>query len=558
MKNITDSISGISSVRALIAKDLPNQNPFVAGDSPECDYYETEDFWELDRYERYYKGVQHDDKKFNWSGTAYVHDPKEKSIQNQSGIDGPASGRRVPWYLRRPFIREQLCPVIVDRFSDTVFSEQNRPNYVEFDNRLAPFFNKITEKVNLWARMLTARDMAGASGTVAVGLVMRRGIPQIQIINAKFCHPTFADDDKESGILTALEIMYSYTVNQDVFDRMLNRIVRKPVQKLYRRILTPNYDIVMTAVIPEDAKKKPEWVVTSAIETGLKFVPFVWIQNDANPESEYGYPDCDQQLDNFDALDGIMSQSFRGTLYNSDPTLVAFLASDKESPATVETGSGTAFIADPTLKEDLKLMEMNGSGPKTGLEVEERIRKIILRDTRCVLPEELVNANTAAEIMARLQAMINRVQRLRSQWREPLIQLMVFMIGILKAEVPGMDGKKLGETLPWLKGIELPKDEDSFELSWPALSELDESKILAKVTAYVAAIEGGVISQETAVGKLAADLGVNNPLEEIGRIKGERAEKMADVATSVARRIITNRQGKVNTDDVGGSTRQPS
>lgn len=538
MKEITQDVKA-SGLRAFIDSNLqgPEIQFFRQSNQPDRQYYEGANYWELHRYETYYLGVQHDDKKYNWDGTLYVSDVERRLMNQASGVPGAAVGGRLPWYMRRPYIREQLCPVIVDRFSDLLFSKRNRPMFSEFKEEFTPFFNKLLVRTRFWSRMLWARDQAGATGTVIVGIVLRNGKPELQVLNAKHCHPLFKGNDPNSGELDALEVLFKYRTEVEETNRLTRKTTKRMMDMFYRRIITAQYDIAAVAPVPEKTGEVLVWEITSAYEHGLGFVPFVWIQNDGACNDAYGFADCDQELDNLDSLDAIISQSFRGTLYNSDPTLVLEL-SNRDQPEHIQTGSGTALILDAAGKEAAKILEMNGTGPKTGLEIEERIRKTILRDVRCVLPEELVNANTASEIQARVQAMIDRVDRMRENWEPYILDLMGFMVRLLNMQ--SENGPTVAASIPWLRGVVIPTAEDIYELAWPALSEIDENKIQAKVSAYASAIMAGIMSRETAVKKLAADLGFNRPHEELARILAEKEDEFLQTAVN-ARAAMTRK-----------------
>lgn len=528
MKEITQDVTR-AGLRGFIESNFqgPEAAFFKKSNQPDRKYYEGEEYWELHRYETYYLGLQHEDKRYNWDGTTYVPEVERRLMNQAGGVSTPATGGRLSWYLRRPYIREQLCPVIVDRFSDLLFSKRNRPAFSEYKPEFTQFFNKLVIKTKLWSRLLWARDMAGAMGTVIVGVVLRDGKPEIQVLNAKHCHALFKGNDPNTGELDGLEVMFKYQTEIEEMNPYTRKIEKKNVSMLYRRMITANYDIAAVAPF-EGSEKGFNWQITSAYQHDLGFVPFVWIQNDGACNDAFGFADCDQELDNLDALDGIISQAFRGTLYNSDPTLVLEL-SNRDKPDHVQTGSSTALVLDSNGKEAAKILEMNGAGPKTGLDLEERIRKTILRDVRCVLPEELVNANTASEIQARVQAMIDRVDRMREHWEPYIIDLMGFIVRMLNMQVPGTN-VTVASQIPWLKGVQIPTEEDIFELVWPALSEIDENKIQAKVSAYASAIMAGIMSRETAVKKLAADLGFSRPNEELARILKEREDEFLQTA----------------------------
>lgn len=525
MKDITQELKS-AGLRAFIDDNFqgPEVGFFRNSNQPERTYYEGETYWDLHRYETYYLGVQHDEKHYNWDGTIYVPEVERRLMNQAGGVQTAACGGRLAWYLRRPYVREQLCPVIVDRFSDLLFSKRNRPAFSEYKEEFAPFFNKLVIRTKLWSRLLWARDQAGAMGTVVVGVVLRNGKPEIQVLNAKQCHPLFKNNDPNSGELEALEVMFQYQTEVTETNRITKKTTKKTVPMLYRRLITAQYDIAACAPINDELFV---WTITAAYENNLGFVPFVWIQNDGTCNDAFGFADCDQELDNLDALDAIISQSFRGTLYNSDPTLVLELA-NRDKPDHVQTGSSTALVLDAPGGESAKILEMNGAGPKTGLELEERIRKTVLRDVRCVLPEELVNANTASEIQARVQAMIDRVDRMREHWEPYIIDLMGFIVRMLNTEIePGIT---VASRIPWLKDVQIPSVDDIFELIWPALSEIDENKIQAKVSAYASAIMAGIMSRETAVKKLAADLGFSRPHEELARILKEKEDEFLQTA----------------------------
>ena len=158
---------------------------------------ESERFQRLNRHESYFRGLQHADKRLAWDGYEHI----EGTEYTRACVDGLMGGGRVddaPWGIRRPHIRKQLCPAIVSRFTGEQYGESKVAALQSVDDDGAPdgvdYVEELKNTTDWWPKWKNARDLGGGVGCVVAGVQIVNFVPMMEVVNAKYCTPTWKGD----------------------------------------------------------------------------------------------------------------------------------------------------------------------------------------------------------------------------------------------------------------------------------------------------------------------------------------------------------------------------
>lgn len=374
---------------------------------------------ELNRRYAWYCTQQYEARHVEWDGTKRLSaKEREQFAHTASTPAGWADfGRSIPLRFRRPVVGYHLVRIIVNRFTSLLFSENRHPMItVAGDKATDDYVKALIETSRFWARWREARNHGGAMGTAIVGFKFVAGVPRLEVFDPRWARPTFID--REAFELGALDIRYPFDAEKR--DENGRWVVEK---QWHRRYIDDRIDVVFKP-LPVTEEEPANWPVQDAVDHKLGFCPAVWVQNHPVGDDIDGEPDVPAAaLDNNEALDGLMSQSHVGTIKNLDPTLV--LSTDDQL-AGIKKGSDNAIKTEKG--GNASYLEMQGSGPKFGMELAMQIKDIVLETSACVLESPDDVAKTATEIMRRYAAMTAQASTMREQYADfgfkPLLRKM--------------------------------------------------------------------------------------------------------------------------------------
>ena len=479
---------------------------------------ESERSRDMDRYERYFCGLQHDSKEVNWDGRPYIRaDARQGAMLVGPGgvLDNPP-----PWQYRRPFVRRGLCGAIVSRFTGLLFGEQRVPRIRTNGTKGQKWIDAAIKEMDFYTRSSTARTMGGAIGSVVMLAKLIKGRPIIEILNAKWCTPKWLNDDRDTRELDAIEVLYLRPVHrwEDVYDDRTRKTRAMWIEgdEWYKRIITRYDDVAWVAPVIKD--RPVVFAEVARADHNLGFVPAAWIKNTDVVGDDDGAPDCDQQWDNFDALDACYSDAFQGTHYNSDPTLI--ITSDRNLGST-QVGSQVGIQLNKG--EDAKLLEMMGGGSASAAARASEIRESILEDVRCNLADKIEKAydTTATHVLKREGSMLERADEFRRQYGDAMEHLFEAFIRMCRAK--GFDN--LAEPLASLAS-EAPDIDDVF-VEWPPYIQptpSDEEMHVRKVAEARTSVPP-LVSHKTAIRAVAHFLGIDDVDAEMKLIEEEEKAK---------------------------------
>ena len=462
-----------------------------------------------------YTCTMYDARRFDFDGGEHS-DPIAAEAIGQAGFLPPGyydAGQTMPIKFRRPSTPYYLDKVVTDRFTSLLFSARKHPKLrVEDDPEAERQIARLIEASRLWPAFMKARTLGGAMGTVAVGFAFHKGKPVIEVHDPRWLFPVFAD--RATFELHLLEKRYQFPKEER--DPETGRWVER--WYWYRRVISDRKDtLYRQCLVTAD---EPEWTVQREVEHGFDFCPVMWIQNLPVLDQDDGEHDCHGMMDISDEIDRHLSAASRGTLFNCDPTL--FIASDS-SLDQINKGSDNAIKLEKGAS--VQYVELNGSGPKTSLEMADRLRDLALEISQCVLdrPDAPSSRRTATEIEHTYASMLAKADILREQYGErgikPLVEMMV-----RAAKTLGMPRIVNNETTRSEVKVDLSAVEPETEiaLQWGAYFEPDTQDAMVATQAASAAKAGGLIDDEHAINHVAPYFGVENPSALV--------KKMADAA----------------------------
>lgn len=509
---------------------------------------DTRRFRLLNRYESFYATTQYQHLKLDWWGqNADNFETVSPEILVPNGFTQPALSAGVR--TKRPTAPYHLCKAIVDRFTGLMFGESRKPTVtVEGDPDTEAFLLAVMEQGRFFSKMREARAVGGAVGSALVTTHVRDGKFCFEVHNPKQIQVVW----KDRRTLTPAAVLksYRYPVEVNTYDTkgMVNGV--EVVDYLYRRIITDTHDVVYKPVRLSDDPDLA-WVAEDEVEHNLGIFPGVWIQNLPSLELEDGDPDCHGAWQNFDTMDRIISQINQAILANLDPTLVLGVDSKviAAQGGSVRTGSAGALNVGPG--GTATYLELAGSGVQVAQEFVATLRQYTLDVTRCVMvdPKVLGGAAQSAKAIEYIYApMLEKADDLRAQYGDlgvvPLLIIVEKIARYLLDQTFPLEPDETGAARVLKNEFRLPprKLPDGtmgpqrlgpgggyITLTWGSYFEPSPEDDQKKISNLLAAKQGELIDQDTAVKQSATLFGVRDVAGMATRIAEEKKENMANM-----------------------------
>lgn len=516
---------------------------------------DSERYRDLDRRQSYYDCTQHDHKRFDFDG---------RIVSTGQGATQPLlSGEKASWYvplkMRRPASPYRLGKIVVDSFTNLLFGEQRFPAFrVDGDEDTQDFIQAIVKASSLPVKMIRARGLGGAMGTVGLSWCFLNGKPRIEVHNSKnlFVH---AWEDREQLIPEHVSEVYLF--HKDEWDGQKKRFVRNFYW--YRRDWTQNADILFKEVLYRPGQD-PYWepLMDRSVEHNDKLAHFVWIQN-LPTDQEDGAPDYDGLFESFDMIDLIYSVITRGAVLNLDPTLKLKMDIDLVQRMGVKKGSDNALVVGE--QGDAEYMEMSGTSIEAGLKLFDSMRRAALETAQCIVPdpsEVAAEGVSSVAIKAMFAPMLGKADILREQYGGGMVRILDPIVvvsrkasdsriivydkegnseeGQLFIDLPkkvdkepilDADGKPTGET-KITRTDRMPGEGGDIDPRWPQYFPPTPDD-QAKVATTLQLATGGkpFLSKQSAVEGFAAAFGIQ-PDEEWDRVQAQHddeEQKTADM-----------------------------
>lgn len=519
---------------------IPAMGEAIGGNGPTMKLSERQQH--LDLLYRYYRCANYEGRKTDWDGkpamgkieTDYV----ATSGQMPQGFYDAGQTSEVPLKLRKPTAPFYMARVIVRRFTSLLFSQQRHPKINCDDPATEDWLMGFAEKTRLWAQMQQARNYGGSMGSVCIGVKIVDSVPFVEVHDPRWCHPQFSD--REELTVSVLEKRYQFS--EEVLDPYTNE--RIEVWFWYRRVIDDKTDTVWPKVAVQ-SNEEPDWEREQfqRVEHGCGFAPVVWIQNMPVQDAVDGDPDCLGVYDTIEVIDGLWSQSSRGTIANLDPT--TWIASDAEFP-TIRKGSGNALQVEKG--GQIGYLEMSGTSVECASGLAEKLEDRVAMVARVELKTNFDGpARTEEEVEKNYSNMIEQCDEFREQYGERGVKKLLEMVLKIARLTNRTWIDKSGE-IPTLarSQIKLPKKKEQvdagvvtwrerelgqgeqIELTWPQYFQASLEAVSAAVTAAVTAKQGSLISGETATKFVSEYFQVEDPRAETAAAEAEAAAAEAE------------------------------
>lgn len=507
---------------------------------------------ELDRKQAYADCTQHDYKRYDFEGR--ILGTETGVLATQPLLSAEVASQYVSLRQRRPSSPYRLPRVMVHAFTNMIFGEGRFPKFiVQGDDDTQDFQTALAKAMNLPVRMIRARNLGGAVGTVGLSWCFVAGKPRCTVHNAKYLY-VHKWEDRDELIPRHVTELYQYPV--DEYDRAKQRYVRNIYW--YRRDWTPDADVVFNPVLvdpavdPDAAWRQPETGVDfeKSYEHNEGRIHFEWIQN-MPTEGIDGESDYEGLYESFDTIDLLLSVLTRGTTLNLDPTLVLKMDALQLKSAGIKKGSDNALVVGKDGAAEY--LELNGTGIKGGIDLFNAKRRAILETAQCVIPDpdEVSIGTSAVARKVRYAPMLAKCDVLRAQYGAAMSRMLDAMTEIARQ---GMEVQVYynanGDEQPEQMVIDLPQrvetepeeDEDGnltgddkitrvdrspgeggdIELEWGEyfpLTPQDQSAVITMLSTAIG--QQPFISAETATELAMAALG-KSVGDEKARVAGEK------------------------------------
>jgi hypothetical protein len=389
---------------------------------------------ELDRRQSYYDCTQHDDKSYDFDGRVMqISGPG--AMVTQPLLTQEVAPYLVPLRARRPTAPYRLAKVIVGAFTNMVFGSQRFPSIrVEGDQDTQDFATALIKASNLETKMIRARNLGGAVGTVGISWCYdRKGRPRVEVHNGKHLH-VHEWEDREELIPRWVSEVYLYPA--DEWDGQKRKFVRN--WYWHRRDWTEDDDVLF---VPKkyEVNREPEWEPDpgKSITHEDGFCHLNWVQNVPSDQAD-GLPDYEGLYENFDVLDILLSVISKGAILNLDPTVVLKTDADIFA-ATIQKGS------DHTLNVGVdggaEYLELTGQSLEAGVKLFNEKRRSALEVAQCVVPdpsEIAAQGVSSVALKTIFQPMLGQAEVLRAQYGGALKRVLEQMVEVaqLKTGAP--------------------------------------------------------------------------------------------------------------------------
>ena len=365
---------------------------------------------QLDYYEGFFRCLEYEGRVNDFWGRTLAAGGKPQFRPQQYDTTEEQSFTSLPLEHRRPPAPSRLARTIITRFTEALFSDDKRPQLRVLGDPLSEeYLEGIVRAGRLWAKMVEARNLGGAIGSVVVSFAFHDGKPVFEIHNAKNVVPTWKD--RATNELECIDITYQYSKQIKTRKGWDDRWF------WYRRFIGTELDVVFepAPVLPDMADHI--WVPANVVAHALGDCPVVWFQNTLDSSCIDGEPDVYGQHEAIKHVDALYGMASIGTIPNCDPTTVI---KTNKKVGEIKKGSQNALVLLPG--EEASYMELGGTGATVAMSVGDKLKEQVLEAVCCVLEgkDAGVDAATATAIRHRYRSFFGRVSLFRQQYGEGL------------------------------------------------------------------------------------------------------------------------------------------
>ena len=511
---------------------------------------------DLRRKSAFVKCEQHDHHAVSWDGTP--RDVGVNYLQERMRPQGFVPSNAAPYGKRKPDAASALPRQVTTAFTDLLFGNGRYPTlHVASDNNTEQYLAAIMEESNAWDVLVEARDIAGGCGSAALSVGVDAGEPM-----AECHHPAdlWVREWKPGAKWIPVEVVEQYLVAVQ-YETDEGRIETKNV---WRTKVWTQTHVVHYQDVPEDWGKDSENedveipVDGDPVEHKAGRCPVVWYQNTRNSKAPEGETDLEGAYHLTDRLDRLQSMTVRGSIANTDPTLVRKIEDRLRRRRPVER-KGYGAMIDVGPGGDAKLLEITGSSIETSWHGVQELRSQVLQTVGCVIvdPETAGSYKSGEALQLLWRRMEARCNRLRVPATSVLRQMSSIWITLgTEFGVGSLEDPENGLILLPPKVTEIPQEPDEpgepapepktkthphqvgkgryVKVIWPPYHEPTANQLQAWATALATSNgQKPTISQETATAEMVNYLGRGDPGDERRKIEQEKASGMQQFSAAM-------------------------
>ena len=272
----------------------------------------------------------------------------------------------------------------------------------------------------------------------------------------------------------------------------------------FQRVWDTGAETWFWPLLLEDAAngQQPMVDTSRSVTHGLGFVPMVWIRNLPAATRIDGACTFEAAISTVMEMDYQFSQAGRGLKYAADPTLLIKEPAG-EGDSLIRSASEALVVSE---KGDAKLLEINGTAAAAVIEYVRQCREIALESMHGnrTNVDKMNGAQSGRALEMMNQGLIWLADKLRISYGQSGFLSLVKMVF---AAAKQRDVKVAGVTLPAF-------DTSDVSLIWPRYFPPTYNEKFQEAQAYRTLFEGGLISRQRAVTKMASDNDVEDVAEE--------------------------------------------
>ena len=474
--------------------------------------------------------------------TSAIYDRIPHSFYEERGVNG----EYIPLNKRRPCVMFGLPQIIVNDSTAMLFSEAHFPAVEArsgvkrlIDQDINDALTELIKETVLREIMLDAA-VHGSSGSVCVWLRVLKSRVFFKVLPTAFLTPAWDDEAPD----TLSSVSEQYKVKGSDLKKQGYTIADAYIGEMFwfQRVWTTTQEIwmlpwIVTSSTKSNAPNLPVIDTSKTKRHDLGFVPMVWIKNLPGGDDIDGAATVvNAALSNSIELDYQLSQGGRGLRYSSDPTMHIQEEADYSSAVgggSIDPVTGGKVIVKGAANAirtgaNIKMLEISGAGSAAVLEYARFIREISLEQCggNRASAEKLSGAQSGRAMEMMNQGLIFLADKLRTSYGENGLLKLLQMVLNANAKLALVIGDKT------YKINQLVNDDIQLSLKWPpwyAPTATDHQAIAVALKTYR---DAGVISQETGIAFVQHDFDIEDPAQELARIK---AEQDALDATEVAK-----------------------
>ena len=421
---------------------------------------------------------------------------------------------------RAPCVRSALCSTIVDDTIAFLFGEQRFPKVDLGDPETTARMAKLLASAHVESVM---QDVArfGSVGSTALQVRVIKGALDFVRLETTYLLPEW-DPDRPGHLLKVTE---RRKIPRDEVIRMGYAIPLQVKSDTFwwQRIWDGSGETWFTPTPcgdPEFALAQMPPVIDQDRSTlhNLGVCPVVWIKNlpARDPNAIDGACTFRRAVETEIEIDYQMSQGARALRYSADPTLVIVKDKDKNS-SLAQGGEEIAMGADEALivSGDAKMLEISGGASKAVVDFAAALREMALEAVHGnrSSPENMRGAVSAVALRMHWAPVILLVDRLRQTYGAGLLAI----VAIVRDCVARFEVHVDGAIMPDFSNA------PAATLVWPDYFPPTDLDRTSQASALGSLLNSGLISRETAAGRIADAYGIEDAGAELLRIQADEA-----------------------------------